>query len=87
MGLVEHNSVILKKPPTRTTFAMEERLEPWVHYVPLNDRLTDVEEKMQWVMDHADHAQNIAKRATLWIQDLLHHPDADKENQMIEDEI
>ena len=40
-------------------------------------------------MDHNDdHARKLAERAALWIQDPLYHPnDADKENQMIEDEI
>ena len=45
-------SVVLMSKPTHTSWAMEELLEPWVHYITLNDKATDMEEKMQWVIDN-----------------------------------
>ena len=81
------NSVVLTQTPTKTSWAMEELLEPWVHYVPLADDLSDVEEKMQWVLDHDDEAQKIAHRGKLWISDLAFHPDAGKDDDHIFDEI
>jgi hypothetical protein len=81
------NSVVMMQPPSYTSWAMEELLEPWVHYIPLNEELSDVEEKMQWVLDHDDHAQQIAERGTLWIQDLVLHSDAVNDDKQIEEEI
>lgn len=81
------NSVVLTQTPTKTSWAMEELLEPWVHYVPLADDLSDVEEKMQWVIDNDEEAQKIALRGKLWIHDLVFHPDAEVDEELIFDEI
>jgi Glycosyl transferase family 90 len=81
------NSVVIMPPPTMTSWLMEELLEPWVHYVPLqphdgND-FSDVEAQVQWVVQHAAEAQRIAHRATLWIKDLVFHADAAKDDEYI----
>lgn len=57
------------------------------HYVPLNDFATNVEEQMQWVVDHDDEAQRISERATLWMEDLVFHPDADEDDRLIQEMI
>ena len=80
-------SVVLMPKPMHTSWAMEERLEPWVHYVPLNDDATDVEAKMQWVVDHDEEARRIAERSTLWIEDLMYHPDAAREDRLVKREM
>ena len=66
---------------------MEDILQPWVHYIPLNQDLSDVEEKMQWVMDHDDEARRIAEKGSLWVKDLLYHPDSEKDEEHIFEEI
>jgi hypothetical protein len=81
------NSVLMIPPPTLTTWAMEELLEPWVHYVPLNASLGDAEEKMQWVLDHDSEAREIAHRGGLWMKDMVYHPDATKDDQVVYNEI
>jgi len=81
------NSVVLMPPPTITSWAMEELLVPWVHYIPLDPDLKDVEEKVQWMLDHPAGAQEISRRATLWILDLYYHPDAMLDKSEIEIEI
>ena len=81
------NSVVMTQPPTKTSWALEELLEPWVHYVPLKEDLTDVEEKMQWILDHDDEAQEIVRRGSLWVQDLLYHPEVERDDALIYDEM
>lgn len=66
------------RPPTVTSWAMEELLEPWVHYIPLDLDLTDIVEKVQWMLDHDEEARQIAVRGSLWMKDMVSHPDADK---------
>jgi len=81
------NSVVLAQKFKKTSWAMEEMLEPWIHYIPLNEELDDVEEKVQWVIDNDKEAEAIARRGSLWIKDLLYHPDAEDEDEKVNDEI
>jgi hypothetical protein len=37
-------------------------------------------------LDHDEQARSIARNGRLWIADLIYHPDADNENEMIIDE-
>lgn len=76
-------SVVLMPPPRFTSWSMEELLEPWVHYIPINRDLSDVEEKVLWMLNHQSEAQRISHRATLFVLDLYFHPDALKENRII----
>ena len=62
---------------------MEELLQPYVHYVPLFPNLTNVEEQMQWILDHDQQAQTIAHQGSLWMQDLVLHPQASHDNHAI----
>ena len=96
-------SVVLMPIPRRTSYAMEEWLEPWTHYVPINihkdnlgenenggnttEVVSDVEEKMQWVLDNDQEARKIAERATLFIHDFLFDEHSSEENQRIKEEI
>lgn len=81
------NSVILMPVPTKTTYAMEELLEPHVHYVPVARDGSDLLKKVQWVLDHPLEAQLIVKRAKQWMIDLLFHPEAAKDNALVRAEI
>ena len=76
-------SVVLMPPPTKTSWAMEELLQAWVHYIPLQSDLSDVEQKIQWMLDHDNESQQIAYRASLWIKDLVFHPEAPQDDAAI----
>ena len=82
------NSVVMTAArPKFTSWAMEELLEPWLHYIPLDpDNFgRDVHDKMQWVLDHDEEAQAIAQRGSLWMRDLLNHPDAVPDDEAVSD--
>jgi Glycosyl transferase family 90 len=89
------NSVVLMPEPTMTSWAMEELLIPWVHYIPItlskdienNDIRTDAEEKVQWIMENDEKARDIAKAGKLWIADLVLHPSVRDEETRIFDEM
>jgi hypothetical protein len=80
-------SVVLMPAPKHTSWCMEELLEPWVHYIPLDEFATNVEERMQWVVDHDEEAQRISEWATLWMEDMVFHPDASQDDRLIQEEI
>lgn len=80
-------SIVLMQRPRYTSWAMEELLEPWVHYVPIEaDDFSDVEAKVQWILDHDTEAQEIVRNSRLWIADLAFHPLADSETEQIMEE-
>lgn len=81
------NSVVLMPPPTRTSWAMEELLEPFVHYVPMAQDGSNAEEMVRWILDNDESAERIAERATLFMEDMLYHPDAEEDEQQIKREI
>jgi hypothetical protein len=80
-------SVVLMPPPTFTSYAMEELLVPWVHYIPLARDLSDVEEKAQWMLDHPRAAQRISLQGRLWIYQLWTSTSARDENLQIQREL
>lgn len=79
-------SVVLMPIPKHTSWAMEELLRPWVHYVPITEDATDLEEKMEWIVSHDKEARRISYAATLWMQDLVYHPDAAEDDRWIQEE-
>ena len=81
------NSVVLTPPATYTSWAMEELLIPWVHYIPLNEDLSDVEQKVLWVLNNQEKAQKIAHAGTMWISDLAFHPDSHTDESAILEEM
>lgn len=46
-------------------------LVPWVHYVPIEWDLSDLEEKIQWIWDHDDEAKKIAENALEFARTVL----------------
>ena len=80
------NSVVLMVPPFKSTFVLENLLEPWVHYVPLEPALDreSVEERVRWVLDHEYEARAIAARARTFMEDLwlYQHEEAEIMNKI-----
>ena len=64
------NSVVLMSPPTVASWAMEDLLLPFVHYIPLADDYSNLLEMLQWAEQHQDACQVISKRATDFIDKL-----------------
>jgi Glycosyl transferase family 90 len=74
------NSVVLMPSPTKTSWAMEELLEPWVHYIPVHANLSNIEEMIRWVGANDDFARRIAERGSLFMYDLVFSADAKKDD-------
>ena len=84
---LQSESVVVMSPPTRTSWAMEELLQPWVHYIPMLPDGSNVEEMVRWALDNEEQAKRISERATLFIYDLLCHPDAENDDRMVKEDI
>ena len=82
-ALYSNSVVIMPTTPTKTSYLMEEKLTPWVHYIPCKDDFSDLVKKARWVMKHGKEAKTISERATMWIHDLYMSDEAMKENDEI----
>lgn len=61
-------SVVLMPPPTVVSWALEDRLEPWVHYVPLQPDTRDLGDKLRWCDTHQTRCAAIAAAATAFMR-------------------
>eukprot|EP00553_Chaetoceros_curvisetus_P003756 CAMPEP_0204612276 /NCGR_PEP_ID=MMETSP0717-20131115/372_1 /ASSEMBLY_ACC=CAM_ASM_000666 /TAXON_ID=230516 /ORGANISM="Chaetoceros curvisetus" /LENGTH=244 /DNA_ID=CAMNT_0051624295 /DNA_START=252 /DNA_END=986 /DNA_ORIENTATION=- len=76
-------SVVIMPRPTKTSYLMEERLEPWIHYVAVKDDWSNLEKKVKWCINNSDKAKKIAERGSLWVHDLYMDEGAEVENKEI----
>jgi hypothetical protein len=60
--IVRSGSVILY-PINHLMFTFSTRFQPWVHYVPIAYSMADVAEKVRWLQENDDLAQQIARNA------------------------
>lgn len=64
------NSVVFMPHPSRVSWAMEDQLLPYYHYIPLEDDLSDIYEKLEWARKNDALCQRIAQHATEYIDHL-----------------
>lgn len=65
------NSVVLMRKPKFHSWLCENFLEEYVHYVPLNDSLTNLDEQFTWCMKNLEKCKKIAKESKKFIQTFL----------------
>jgi hypothetical protein len=46
-------------------------LKPWVHYVPVENDFSDINQKIQWCIDNDDECYQITKRAKQFVKEKL----------------
>lgn len=65
------NSVVMMAKPTICSWAMEDQLKPFVHYLPLKDDFSNLEEVYQWAISNENACIEIANNATRFIEMFL----------------
>jgi len=59
---------LLFHPETKTSHLSH--LIPWVHYIPVNEDLSDLKEKYEWAETHDQKARLIANAGTEFVQQI-----------------
>lgn len=77
------NSVVFMPPPQHVTWAMEEMLVPFHHYIPITADGSDIPEKLEWAKANDRHCQIISKQATQFVRDLIVTEEAKATNDLI----
>ena len=62
------NSVVLMAKPTIESWLMEGLLQPYIHYVPLKDDYSDLEEIINWCKNNDNKCQEIVKNANAFMK-------------------
>eukprot|EP00986_Skeletonema_menzelii_P002179 scaffold607_cov111-Skeletonema_menzelii.AAC.1 len=78
------NSVVFMSRPTVATWAMEDLLVPFVHYIPLANDYSNVLEMIKWANEHDEACQEISKRATEFIKHLWMSEQAQKDTEYLQ---
>ena len=61
------DSVVFMSSPIYESWLMESKLEPWVHYIPVERDYSDLIEKYEWAEKNPDKCMQIIKNANLFI--------------------
>ena len=64
------NSVVFMPTPTRTSWAMEDHLVPFVHYVPIAQDLSNLLEMIAWAKENDDIVQLISHKSIEYMERL-----------------
>jgi hypothetical protein len=65
------NSLTIMPVPTREGWFLESCLVPWVHFVPINETMDDLEEKLEWCRNNDEQCQEIVKAANEYVSSFL----------------
>ncbi|MCJ8208435.1 glycosyltransferase family 90 protein [Mucilaginibacter sp. RS28] len=69
--IMSSNSVAVMPPPTHETWFMEARLIPNHHYIAIKKDFSDLEEKLQYYIQHPAEAEAIARNANSYVQQFM----------------
>jgi Glycosyl transferase family 90 len=73
------NSVVFMAKPTKTSWAMEEKLVPYVHYVPLSQNHSNLPQQLEWARTHDEECRKIALYSRHYMERLVTSPQAQQE--------
>jgi len=62
---------------------MESLLEPFIHYIPLDDDHSNLDEMVEYCRLKDDECKRISERATLWVYDLLLAEESKREEKEV----
>lgn len=71
--VMSSNSIAVMTRPTCETWFMEGTLQPGVHYIEVREDFGDIEEKLQFYIDHPDEAQKIIDQAHAYVAQFQDH--------------
>ena len=81
------NSVVFMAEPITVSFAMEELLVPFVHYVPVKEDYSNLVEMVEWARMNDNKCKFISQQATAYMEKLWNSKEAQDEYVAIQREL
>jgi len=72
------NSIVFMNKPRVTSWFMEDKLVPGVHYVLIKDDYSDLEEKHEWAINHPKECKIIVNNANEYVSQFM-----DEDNEQL----
>ena len=72
------NSVLFMPKPCIESWIMESHLQPFIHYIPITDNFSDLEEKIQWCNEHEKECLQIIENSKEYIKIFLNEKNENK---------
>jgi len=72
------NSVLFMPKPCIESWIMESHLEPFIHYIPVTDNFSDIEEKMNWCNQNQKECLKIIQNSKDYIKLFLNEKNENK---------
>jgi Glycosyl transferase family 90 len=69
--MMASNSVVVMSRPTICSWFMEDKLQPYVHYVPTKGDYSDLEEQVNWCLDNEQKCLQIIGNAQQYVSQFL----------------
>mmetsp|Transcript_25554 Transcript_25554/g.51678 ORF Transcript_25554/g.51678 Transcript_25554/m.51678 type:complete len:357 (-) Transcript_25554:3487-4557(-) len=81
------NSVVFMPKPMLASFFMEDLLVPFVHYVPVNDDLSDLVDMVEWARENDEKCRWISDQATKYVENVWTSEHAREDMAFIQQEL
>jgi len=81
------NSVVFMPNPMLASFFMEDLLVPFVHYVPMNDDLSNLVEMVEWARENDEKCRWISEQATKYVENVWTSEHAREDMAFIQQEL
>ena len=69
--LLASNSTVIMPKPTMVSWLMEDKLEPWIHYVPINKNYDNLIEIYEWCSNNINKCEIIAHNGKMYMQQFM----------------
>lgn len=69
--MLQSNSVVMMPKPSVSSWVMEDKLEPLVHYIPLADDFSDAEAQVDWALSHENECMEISRNASRFMSQFM----------------
>jgi hypothetical protein len=77
------DSVVFMARPRHVSWALEEFLVPFIHYVPVKEDYSNLMEMVQWARQNDELVYNISKHSTQFIEDLIMSQEAQRNHKLV----
>ena len=77
--ILSSNSVPFMTRPAVESWLLETSLEPWKHYIPIEDDFSDVVSKLDWIAKNEDEGARVANAGQQYVKKFL---DGEKEGRI-----
>lgn len=67
------NSVVIMSKPVIESWLMEGSLKPYVHYIPLKDDFSDLDEIIEWCRNNDSKCKEISQNSTNFMKQFMNH--------------